>query len=493
MADMLALIWPRSAGGALRGATVSSSGAVGPTFEIPGPVTGEGLKAAIAKAGAGAKSAAVALPRSVATVRRLDLPAVPDDDLPDLVRMQAATKSAAPLDQLALDFLPLPGAEEGEGSGRGVLLASVPATLLKEVRAVVGGAGLELASVGLNPGGTARLVAGRGTTAGTTLIVTRDGEFAEFVLLAVGPEGPRVVHTHAAHPTGEDAATWRKSLLSECSRMLVSHADAAPGPVARAWAIGEDADALAAALAERYDCEATGAEDWSALGLTGGAGRSDPGALSGAVGLAIGGPAVPTLDFLAPRRKPEPVDRRLRNGLIAATALALVVGAGWFVLARQKSDLRDALAGLDAQIASDEKFLDRNGPLADEDAALAAWDAEVTDARGELARLDALLPGTDRLFLALFQLAPPTTRSRATVKAEGFAESTGLVREVERDLAARGYVVSPTQTARVTGREGYPVKFELSAEQPPPPGPEEGPPDGGATARTAAATQGAAG
>ena len=490
MADTLALIWPRTPGDPLRGAKVGSSGAVGPTFEVASPITGESLKAAVATAGAGAKSAAVALPRSVATVRRLDLPAVPDEDLPDLVRMQAATKSAAPLDQLALDFLPLPGVDDGQRPGRGVLLASVPATLLKEVRATVGGAGLELASVGLSPGGTARLVAGRGTTAGTTLIVTRDGEFAEFILLAAGPEGSRVVHTHAAHPTGEDAAAWRKSLLAECSRMLVSHSSAAPGPVARAWAIGEDGDAIAAALAERYDCEATGAEDWSALGLTGGGGASDPGTLSGAVGLAIGGPAVPTLDFLSPRRKPEPVDRRLRNGLIAATALVLIVGVGWFVLERQKSDLRDTLTGLDSQIASDEKFLKRNGPLADEDAALAAWNAQVTDARGELVGLDRLLPGTDRLFLESVQLSPPTSRTRAIVRMEGFAESTGLVRAVERDLAAQGYVVSPTQTARVTGREGYPVKFELSAELPPPVEPNAESPD---AARTAAASQGAAG
>ena len=479
MADTLALVWPRSPGGPLRGAVVSSGGAVSRGFEADGPITPEGLKSALGKAGIGAKRTVVALPRSLATVRRLDLPAVPDADLPDLVRMQAATKSAAPLDQLALDFLPLPPAAAGQAGeaakpGRGALLASVPAATLKEVKEVTAGAGLELASVGLGTAGAARLVAARGVPDGTTLIVTRDGDFAELTLLTAGPDGPRVVHTHAAHPHGDpgdggDEAVWQRALLAECSRALISHAAAAPAGVARAWAIGPHAGPLAAKLAERFDCEAAAAEDWPALGLTGGAQAGEPGVLAGAVGLAYGPADVPALDFLSPRRRPAPKDTRLRTGLIAAAALSLLLGAGWFWLASQKSALRGQIAGLDALISTDEAFVERNAPLLAEDAALSEWAAAATDARRQLAGLDGLMPGTERMFLDSFQLIPPTTRSRPVVRADGFAAEERLVRQLERDLAAAGYVVSPTQTARVTGREGYPVRFELTAEVPPVP------------------------
>ncbi len=494
MADTLALLWPRTADGPLRGAAVSGAGAVGPTFEAPGPVTGEGLKAALAAAGVTAKRTVVALPRPRATVRRLDLPAVGDDELPALVRMQAATKSAAPLDQLALDFLPLPATDGGEGpAGRSALLATVPAALLTEVQTVVAAAGLNLASVGLTPVGAARLVAGRAPGEGTTLIVSRDGAFAELTLLAVGPDGPRLIHSHAAHPAddGGNLGEWERSLLSECSRVLIAHGGS--GDLAGVWALGEGADAIAPRLADLFGGTPHAASTWDALGLTGETAGSGPGVLGGAVGLAVGPAAgaagTPSLDFLAPRRPPVPQDHRLRNGLLAAAALTVLIGGGWFLLDRQRSTLQASIDRVNGRIKSDEAFVKEHEPLLVEDNALSGWAAETVHPHDELARLDALLPGTDRLFLETFQLIPPTTRGRAAVLADGFAADGELVRQMERDLAAAGYVVLPTKTARVTGRPGYPVRFSLSAELPPdqrPPDqrpPDQRPTDGGSSSR----------
>ncbi|NNJ25714.1 hypothetical protein [Alienimonas chondri] len=468
MADTLAFVWPRTGDDPLRGCVVDGAGAVRSPFEISAPLTGDGLKAALSKAKIGAKRAVVALPRSRATVRHLDLPAVSDDDLPDLVRMQAATKSAAPLDQLALDFLPLPlPTGEGANLGRAALLAMIPSKLLAEVQGTMSAAGLELATVGLNPVGFARMVATRELAAGNSLVVSRDGEFAELTLLSVGPEGARVTHTHSAHPSAESDAQWERSLLSECSRVLVSHGSVQTDGLTSVWALGKGADRLAPQLVERFGGTPHPATGWEPLGASGDSALADPGRFGGAVGLAIGAETTPGINFLAPRRRPAPKDTRLRTGLLAATVLTVLVGAGWFVLDRQKSNLRETIAGLDAQIAADDALVERNEPLLIEDAALSEWSGEATDSRAELARLDLLLPGTDRLFLENFQLTPPTSRNRATVRADGFAESADLVRLVERDLAAAGYVVRPTQTSNVTGRAGYPVKFSLSAELPP--------------------------
>ncbi|QDT17570.1 type IV pilus biogenesis protein PilM [Alienimonas californiensis] len=485
MPETLALAWPRSAEDPLRGVVVDGAGKVGAAFETAAPVTSDGLKAALAKAKVTAKRTVVAVPRSRATIRRLDLPAVPDDDLPDLVRMQAATKSAAPLDQLAFDFLPVPASSGA--AGRAALLATIPAKLLAEISKTTEAAGLNLASVGLAPVGAARLVSGQAPGEGTTLIVSRDGEFVELTLLAFGPDGPRVTNSHSAHPVGQDEEEWERTLLSECSRVLISHSSDLEDGLATVWGLGAESHRWAPRLAERLGGTPRPVEAWSELGLSGPSSTSAPGSLGGAVGLATGDQAVPALNFLAPRRRPEPEDTRLRTGLLAATALAIVVGGGWFVLSRQKANLQEQIAVLETRIASDEKFVKRNEPLLVEDAALSLWAAETTDSRTELARLDALLPGTDRLFLESFQLSPPTSRSRASIRADGFAESTNLVREVERDLAGAGYVVRPTQTARVTGREGYPVRFSLTAELPPEPAPSASAPT-----ETAAANAGGA-
>ena len=469
MADTLAIAWPRNADGAARCAVVRGGGAVGATCSVEGPVTGESLKAALAAAGITAKRAAVALPRSLATVRRLDLPAVPDDELPDLVRMQAATKSAAPLDQLALDFLPLPaGSAEAGGAGRAVLSASVPASVLKAVREAAAGAGLELAAVGLSPVGTADLVAGRGGGAGgTTLILSRDGEFAEITLLTAGPAGPSVALMHAAHPHGDDAAEWNRSLLAEANRALLSRA---AGGVDRGWAVGAGAADLAPLMAGRFGCETTAAADWPALGLAGdAAGEFGPGPLAGAVGLAHAAAAVPGVDFLAPRRKPAPADTRLRTGLLAATAATVLIGGGWWYLNGQKTALADEIALLEAEIDAGREFTKRNAPLLEEDAAVAEWAGRSAAARAELAKLDGLMPPTDRLYLTEFRLNPPANNARPTVQATGNAKSQGTVRAFERALDEAGYLLSPTEFSEPRVDPDCPVKFELTAQIPPPP------------------------
>src|SRR5579872_2073985 len=50
----------------------------------------------------------VSLPREEAIVRLLELPECSDDELPELVRFQAVTRSAVPLEKLLLDYLRCP-------------------------------------------------------------------------------------------------------------------------------------------------------------------------------------------------------------------------------------------------------------------------------------------------------------------------------------------------------------------------------------------------
>ena len=497
MADTLAIAWSRTPDGPARCAVVRGGNAVGRTAATDGPVTGESLKAVVADLKFGGKRAVVALPRSLATTRRLALPDVPDDDLPDLVRMQAATRSAAPLDQLALDFLPLPKGSGGEGdapAGRAALSASVPAATLKAVRDAAAGAGLELAAVGLSNAGLANLVVARGGGAsGNTLVVARDGDFAEITLLAAGPAGPAVVLTHAAHPHGEDDAAWNRSLLGDLARVLAAHAAAAPGGVDRAWAVGAGAGDLAPLLADRFDCEATAAADWPALGFAGDAGEPfGPGGLGGAVGAAVGATSLPALDFLSPRKRPAPKDTRLRTGLLAATAATVLLGGGWWYLNGRKAAVNDQITQLNAEIDNSKAFVDRNAPLLTEDAAVAAWLAAAPEARRQLVRLDGFMPPTDRLYLTEFRLSPPANMSRPTVKATGNAASDNVVRQFERALDEAGYVLSPTEFSTPRTDPECPVRFVLTAQIPPDADPEGAPPSGDGEPGDITANQGAA-
>ncbi len=75
------------------------------------------------------KQVLLVVPRDVVVLRQFELPSVPDNELPDLVRFQAATKFATPVDELTLDFIPL--ASRAEGMGRIVIAASIDLALLE--------------------------------------------------------------------------------------------------------------------------------------------------------------------------------------------------------------------------------------------------------------------------------------------------------------------------------------------------------------------------
>src|SRR5438874_1153666 len=119
------------------------------TFVIPkpaasasssGPLQIEWLKPELAKLGIVGGQALVALPRDEAVVKRLELPEAPDEELPVLVRFQAGAKSSAALDDLALDFIPLP--KRGDVPGREVLMATVPKLTMDEIQMVCQKAGI---------------------------------------------------------------------------------------------------------------------------------------------------------------------------------------------------------------------------------------------------------------------------------------------------------------------------------------------------------------
>ena len=100
-----ACLWPRS-----------------PDNEETPAKAGAWLAERLKEAGIKADKVLVALPRNEAVVKRIELPDVPDAELPDVVRFQAQSRTAQPLTELALDFLPAP---RREGLPREVLLATL--------------------------------------------------------------------------------------------------------------------------------------------------------------------------------------------------------------------------------------------------------------------------------------------------------------------------------------------------------------------------------
>ena len=463
MADPIALFWSDDvtvAAPSARGKTALVATLRGRPADADPAAVGRWLKAELSARGLGGRDAAVVLPRSAAVVRRLTVPNVPEEELPDLVRLQAATKVATPLDKLRIDYVPVPG---GGAAGRDVLFASVPAESCDTLAATLKAAGLEPAGVGLSPFATAALVGER--AAGSALIVAVVGRSAEITVLRDGG----VSFTHEAELHGDDPED-RRWLLGEITRSVIA-ADhqSADRRLDRVFLIGHEAvvGPLADPLRDRYETTPELIVDAGKLGIPVESGDASPAEAAAALGQAMSG-GLPRLDFLNPRKRVEKPDRRRLRAAVAAGGLGLVVAGafGWSFFARSTiagdiAVLEESDRGLDRQIKAGQ-------PLVTSAAAVDGWLGTRTDWADEFAKLGGSLPGTDRAYLTDLTLEPGAKDSGGHVRATGLAKTRGDAEALADTLSGSGYRVSPRPIVQVNRDPEYPIRFELDLLLPKP-------------------------
>ncbi|MGC1273267.1 MAG: pilus assembly protein PilM [Planctomycetaceae bacterium] len=412
---------------------------------------GRWLKGELATQRISAKRATVVLPRSAAIFRKLTLPDLPDDELPDVVRMQAATKSPTPLDRLRLDFIPLPR----RGEGREALLATVAGKTIDDALAAVRTAGLEPFSVGLSPFGTAAKLAGNEPT----LIVAVQEQTAEITLV----RGGSVLFSHATDLPGGEPDEDRQWLTSEISRAVVAadHLEAAGG-IARIVLVGPSnlLEPLAAPLEERYGGKAELIDAPAKIGMAVEGDGVDVAALAAAAGqLEAGGP--PRLDFLNPRKRIEKPDRRrLHIGLAVGgvvAALLAAYGVSWM----KQAELQDEIAMLNSQSGDLAQKIKLAQPTVDAMKAIDAWSVDQAETGELLAALDAALPGTERLYLTELDLEPAGRNDLGRINGKGAARSRFDVEALNDALAAKGYRVTPPAITTSARDPEYPHRFDL--------------------------------
>lgn len=461
MADLIALHWgPDEVTAAMpaKGRDVRASSLGAPPPPDDPAVLGRWLKSELGVHRFSAKRAAVVLPRSAAVFRKLTLPDVPDDELPDLVRMQAATKCPTPLDRLRLDFVPLPR----RGETREVLLATIPAKTADDVLAAVRAAGLEPAGIGLSPFGTAARVANDDST----LIVAVQGTGVEITLVRESA----VVLSHATELQGGSLEDDRKWLPGEVTRAVVA-ADHLAAAAASARVVlvgpGDLLGPLVEPFAERYGGRAELIDGPAQLGITSSDANVSPTALAAAAGqLDPAGP--PRLDFLHPRKRIEKPDRRRLRAGLAAAGLAAVAVVGYGLSWAAQSDLGNTIAVLRKDDASLEAALERGAPTLAAQAKMDEWLGNRADWVEHLATLDSAMPGTDRAYLTKLVFDPFTRDSLGHIRAEGLARDRFDVQRLKDALTAKGYIVEATPDVEVRRDPQYPWRFDLDLTIPRP-------------------------
>jgi hypothetical protein len=449
---------------------------------------GEWLKAQWAAAGLTAKSVWVVMSREDIVLRHLELPSAPDEELPDLVRFQAAARSSVPVEQLCLDFLPLPAVSSRPG--RDVLAASVTASVVDAFRATLKAADRDLAGVTFSSPALAEWTlkharrreaeAGRaevtrsgpqallasltrrsldGTHADVTVLL--DGQRLELALVA----DRQLVFGHAARVPVVEAETL-VSVQAEFSRALVAAERLRPNlRLQHIWLIGGN-KALAKALQEQSNCtveliETPPKTDLGDCPAALKATPTDAVTLTGAVLARVTGSA-PNVDFLRPRQPPpkrDPRKQKIAIGAAAALFGAFVICGGmvWRLksMDAQIAQLLETQSGLDDRIRLGKPVVDAAGIVGD-------WDARNFPQLKQLVDLEGTLPGgAQRPYLSNLDFKPATGEALATLHMVGAAKTREDVEAFKQVLADRSGHRVPPRPDTVSRDDAYPAGFTV--------------------------------
>lgn len=347
------------------------------TVDISGAspeAVGKRLSDALAERGLQKLATLVAIGRGRAELRQLNLPAIPDDELPDVVRFQAVRQFAAAGERAAIDFLPISRSEQGVE----VAAAALAPEHLDAIRRVCEPSELQLQRIVLRPTAAAALfqLIKQTDAPETILIDTLADEIDLVVMRGKTPAFLRSVRV----PVEEQARI--RTIVNETRRSLMAVRRDGSDSSQRQIIVWGNADVhakLRQALTAELGIEARSVDPFDLVetpaevlaGMPQHVGRFAPllGLLEGDLLKGEG-----LIDFLNPRRRPEPKSNRNRYALYGGLAAATVLAIGWLGWSQMSrldekmrktlaasNDLNDAVAAAqisNANLARIDQFLD---------------------------------------------------------------------------------------------------------------------------------------
>ncbi len=417
--------------------------------------------------------AGVVFPRQSVTIHRIQLPQVPDHEVPDIVRLQAGVRLTVPVDSVCLDFTPLP-ARPGSTS-RDVLLVTIPKDQVAAVEKILASCQTVLSEVRVSAFCIATAAARAGLLKAATdpavldvLILLRQ-DFIEVTFLS----GTSVVFSHSGASWTTDDGVER-AVRSELNRARMAASESlGEHRIGRLLLVGspEVTARVSDQIASRADNAVPERIDPATVFLQG----AGPANVSASTLVAISGamsvdrtPLVEGVDLIHPRRPPEQRDLRRVKVLSGVLAAVLIIGLVWNWRHRQLQVLVNETAQLEAQISDLQSALSLGEPDQKLAALLAHWSQRDVNWLDEMARLRAILLGTDRLITKEFQFLRRDRDGIASIRLEGKARSIDDVDALSRRLAEAGYLVAPPDRKSSQRDAEYPVELTLQVTIPEP-------------------------
>lgn len=371
---------------------------------------GQAIGAALDSAGLRRADALLSIGRASIELKQLSFPPVPDEELPGMVRWQAMREFHSLGEDWPLDYLPL---ASGTEANRSVLAAALAPDTVRQFQETCQQAGLEGKKMILRPVAAASLFLRSAEAAGEEVRLLIDLLSEEVDLTVLTGRDPVFMRTARLPHDVMQSLDNLKAPFAELRRtMAAAHNQLAGRKVQAIYLCGTQDEH--GALAQRVEADLglpvrvfdplKGLELSSSLksSLPTNRGRFAP--LLGMLADEIGGTAQ-GIDFLHPRKAPEPPSKRNTYVLAAAAAAALVLLGGGITWQR--------LAALDRQIdqlAAQSKSMDpvvkSAGEIEKSVAEIRQWtDGDILWLE-ELKQLSERFPGSKDAMLTNLRLAP---------------------------------------------------------------------------------------
>ncbi len=424
---------------------------------------GQAIAERVAGYGLRRPQALVAVGRSSIELKELALPPAPDDDLPDLVRFQALREFNTLSDEWPLDFVPFPA---GPDEPRTVLAGAISPAAVEEIRAVCDAAGLELSHLVLRPSAAAALLTRRAPQPGKVRLFV--DVLVDEVDLTVLVDEVTVLMRTARLPVEASLSTQVRPLVSELRRTIAAVQNRLKGQRVEAIFLagdGPNQSAMAEQISRELELPVELFDPFQNFELAADLRGRLPdhhSRFAPLLGLLADAGAGDRhdLDFLHPRRRPEPKSRR-REFAIGAAAAAVVALAfsGWTWMQLSSKDEEIQL------LASRAKSLDtslKQMTLAQKDVAeIDRWMVGDVVWLDMLERMASKAPDAKELMLTDLQISPTQTGGAMLVK--GLATGSGRL-SLEAALRQAKHRVTGGKIVHEPPGKRYEWNFETNVE-----------------------------
>ncbi|MCX7395417.1 MAG: pilus assembly protein PilM [Planctomycetales bacterium] len=472
MSELLAIHWERKQLQVICASTEAGLyGSQGFTLAVPERSEPGWLKEGLRRYGVTAKQAIVSLPREDLILRNLELPDAPEEEIPLLVSFQAASRSTTPLDQLLLDYLPLPrriGSLQKE-----VLLASAPRPLVDAMRSALAEANIELISLTVSSFALTELVALEEAAlqlpAGHRgLLIHRTQNRLEVVLMG----DHQTLMAHVVRPQrNADGQPIAAKAAADVSRILVP---AQPwlnhGKLDRIWLLGDDREwpGLDEALRRQWNCPVERLEPHAASRLIGDISKyPDFWQFGHPLGLVLShcNGKTPAFDLLHPHQTTPQRDPRKWQIAVGSAAALLIAALGTAILQMSLASLD---AGIKKERSRDEEHsrILAAGKLSLESVKIIEdWSVRDVNQLTQIGDLYEFMQGTEQLYVSDYKFEAIIGDARAKLNAAGNARNRSDWEQLAQRVSdTKTYHIKPRELTQSNSDPDYPNRFQLEAE-----------------------------